>query len=107
MKSRLPLHRRNFRLFPFALGLREQPGPDEFGHRQESPIADSFTILVRDVGPHMTHDRPHGDEVAALITDGLQGVPQRVKIPMPGDLETVEQLAGFFRDRVVVGVLRP
>jgi hypothetical protein len=55
----------------------------------------------------MAHDGIDGDLVLGFAADGLEGMPQRVEIPVPVDAQGVKQLAHFLADRVVLDLLVP
>src|SRR5262249_28706070 len=42
-----------------------------------------FPIFVANVAGRMAHDLAHGNEVSGFVSDGLERMTQRVKIPSP------------------------
>ena len=74
----------------------EQPPTNVLRHLPQPLVAESLAVVVRDVGAAgVAHDGPHCQEVARLVADRLEGVPQSVEIPVPVDVEGVEQLSHF------------
>src|SRR5262249_5283375 len=80
------------RLPPNSILLAEQPTADVPRHLLEPFVADLLAVEVGNVGCGVPHDPTHGEEISGFVADRLEGVPQRIKIPVPVDAQRVKQL---------------
>jgi hypothetical protein len=68
-------------------GTWKKPSVDVVDHSLEALIGDSLPVNARHIVASMTHNGVNGNLVAAFSTDGLEGVPQSIKTPIPLDAQ--------------------